>query len=86
MYAFTPDINIGTLRETFFADQLSTIGSVQISPKGDFLIDGKYTFEVGGDGKDFGQIANIPDSYLAVDNTEMGYGARIPLWMFGLLY
>ncbi len=27
-----------------------------------------------------------PDSYLAVDDTEIGSGARIPLWMFGFLY
>lgn len=26
------------------------------------------------------------DSYLAVDDTEIGSGARIPLWMFGFLY
>ena len=27
-----------------------------------------------------------PDIYLAVDDTEIGSGARIPLWMFGFLY
>ena len=36
--------------------------------------------------KDFEQIADIPDSYLAIAGIETGYGARIPLWMFGLLY
>ena len=55
-------------------------------PKGDFLVDGKYLFEVGGEGKTFDQIADIPDSYLAVDDIETGYDARVPLWMFGLLY
>ena len=33
-----------------------------------------------------GQIANIPDSYLAVDDVEIGHLNRIPLWMFGMLY
>lgn len=41
---------------------------------------------VGGKGKTFGQIADVPNSFLAVDDTEMGHGIRIPLWMFGLLY
>lgn len=29
---------------------------------------------------------DIPDSFLAVDDLEIGYGNRILLWMFGLLY
>lgn len=36
--------------------------------------------------KTFNQIANQPDSYLAIDDIEMGGGNRIPLWMFGCLY
>ena len=86
MYALSPKIEIGTLRETFFIDQCASVGTVQIPPKGDFLVNGKYLFEVGGEGKTFDQIADIPNSYLAVDGIETGYGARIPLWMFGLLY
>ena len=34
----------------------------------------------------FEQIKDIPDSFLAVDDTEVGHDSRIPLWMFGLLY
>ena len=86
MYALSPKIEIGTLRETFFIDQCASVGTVQMPPKGDFLVNGKYLFEVGGEGKTFEQIADIPNSYLAVDGIETGYGARIPLWMFGLLY
>ncbi len=86
MWAFSPEGNIGTMRETFFANQLSVSHTVQMPPKGDFLVDGKYLFEIGGNGKDFSQIADIPDSYLALDDVESGYGKRIPLWMFGLLY
>ena len=86
MYALSPKIEIGTLRETFFIDQCASVGTVQMPPKGDFLVNGKYLFEVGGEGKTFDQIADIPNSYLAVDGIETGYGARIPLWMFGLLY
>lgn len=86
MYTLSPKIEIGTLRETFFIDQCASVGTVQMPPKGDFLVNGKYLFEVGGEGKTFDQIADIPNSYLAVDGIETGYGARIPLWMFGLLY
>ena len=53
---------------------------------GDFLVGGKLLIEVGGKGKDFSQIADLPDSYLAVANVEIGVGNRIPLWMLGLLY
>ena len=54
--------------------------------QGDFLVDGKYTFEVGGSSKNFSQIAGLPDSYLAVDDIEVGSMNRLPLWMFGMLY
>lgn len=86
MYALSPKIELGTLRETFFIDQCASVGTVQMPPKGDFLLNGKYLFEVGGESKKFDQIAGIPDSYLAIDGIETGYEARIPLWMFGLLY
>ena len=60
--------------------------AVTYPPSGDFLVDGKSLFEVGGKRKSFAQIKDVPDSYLAVDDLEIGYGSRIPLWMFGLLY
>ncbi len=78
--------NIGTLCETFFFNQLRAVGEVTSAAKGDFTVDGKYIFEVGCSNKTFNQIACLPDSYLAVDDTEVGHGNRIPLWMFGLLY
>lgn len=86
MYALTPKVDIGTLRETFFFNQLSQNHEVRYPKAGDFLVDRKFLFEVGGKGKTFDQIKDMPDSYLAVDNTEVGHRNRIPLWMFGLLY
>ena len=86
MYALSPKIEVGTLRETFFIDQFASVGTVQMPTKGDFLVNDKYLFEVGGEGKSFEQIADIPNSYLAIDGIETGYGARVPLWLFGLLY
>ena len=78
--------NTGNLRETFFYNQLKVAGKVTDAAKGDFTVNGKYVFEVGGSNKDFSQIANIPNSYLALDNIEMGFANKIPLWLFGFLY
>ena len=75
--------NTGNLRETFFYNQLKVTGKVNSTEKGDFMVDNKYIFEVGGKGKKFTQIADIPNSYLAIDETEIGFGNKIPLWMLG---
>ncbi|NOT35761.1 MAG: AAA family ATPase [Saprospiraceae bacterium] len=79
-------VNTGNLRETFFANQLSKLHNVNTSDKGDFLIDNKYIFEVGGPNKKFTQIADLPFSYTVVDDEITGYGNKIPLWLFGMLY
>lgn len=86
MHVLCPKVDKGTERETFFLSQLHVLHDVRYPKQGDFLIDGKQLFEVGGKGKTFDQIADIPDSYLAVDDTEVGSGSRIPLWLFGFLY
>lgn len=67
-------------------NNLQSVNHSQGRSKGDFFACGKYLFEIGGAGKTFDQIKDEPDSYLAVDDTEIGSGARIPLWMFGFLY
>jgi len=86
MYALSGKISEGTARETFFANQVRAAASLMLPKQGDFLVDGKYTFEVGGSSKNFSQIAGLPDSYLAVDDIEVGSMNRLPLWMFGMLY
>jgi predicted AAA+ superfamily ATPase len=86
MYALGTNTEIGTVRETFFLNQLSEVVPVHYPAKGDFLVDNKYLFEVGGANKTFEQIKDIADSFLAIDNTETGYKNRIPLWIFGFLY
>lgn len=86
MYALGSNVNEGNLRETFFFNQVGNTHDVRSSHAGDFLIDGKLRVEVGGSSKDFSRIADIPDSFLAIDGIETGYGARIPLWLFGFLY
>lgn len=86
MYALTSRVDKGNLRETFFLNQISNIYPTYMPPKGDFLIDNTYLFEVGGKSKTFDQIKDVPNSYLAIDDIEYGHKKRIPLWMFGLLY
>ena len=86
MFALGGKCETGTLRETFFANQVGAEYTLQYPPKGDFFACGKYLFEVGGRRKTFEQIKDEPDSFLAVDDTEVGFGNRIPLWMFGFLY
>lgn len=86
MAALGTNTNVDSRRETFFNNQLQAVADVTMPQKGDFLINGRYLFEVGGSGKTFDQIKDEPDSYLAIDDIETGAGNRIPLWMFGLLY
>ena len=86
MYALSTKINIGTVREIFFHNQLAATEEVLLPLKDNFMVNRKYLFEVGGKNKTFDQIKDEPNSYLAVDETEVGHNNRIPLWQFGFLY
>lgn len=86
-HALKSNPNRGTIRETFFVNQLLNAGhTVDLASPGDFIIDGKYTFEIGGLSKDASQISGIEDAWLAIDELEKPYLNRIPLWLFGFLY
>lgn len=78
--------NTGTSRETFFFNQLRVAHSVNWAEKGDFMIDGKFVFEIGGKNKTRKQIAGIENSFVAADNIEYAFQNKIPLWLFGFLY
>lgn len=80
------NVEIGTVRETFFFNQTRSLMPVTVSPVSDFLIDGKYTFEVGGKKKKQHQLQDVENGYVVKDDIETGYGNIIPLWMFGMLY
>lgn len=86
MHTLCPKVEIGNERETFFNSQMSVAHEVKFPQKGDFLVNDRYLFEVGGKNKTFDQIKDIPDSFRAVDETEVGFSNRIPLWMFGMTY
>jgi len=85
-YAYCTNSKIGTVRESFFANQLQVERDVSIPNKGDFLIDDKYIFEIGGKNKSFKQIKDLPNSFVVADDIEIGFGNKIPLWLFGFLY
>lgn len=78
--------NIGNMRETFFYTSLSAKHKLNYTQNGDFLVDGRYTFEIGGKNKTSKQIQGVDNAYLAVDGVETGFGYQIPLWLFGFLY
>lgn len=95
MFAITNDVNTGALRELFFVNQLRNAEnlhphlldhSVELAASGDFFVNGRHTFEVGGKKKGFKQIANTPDAHVVADDLEVGFKNKLPLWMFGLLY
>ena len=87
MFALVGRVDIGTLREAFFLNQLRGAGhDVKYPPQGDFNVDGRWLFEVGGPGKGFNQIKDLPDSFVVADDMEIGFGNKIPLWLFGFLY
>ena len=86
-YAFSDrGADMGNLRETFFYSQLAVTNAVTYTAQTDFLVDGKYSFEVGGRKKGKAQIEDLPDAYIAADDIEYGSGIKIPLWLFGMLY
>ncbi|MFB6257571.1 MAG: ATP-binding protein [Flavobacteriales bacterium] len=85
--ALSPEeANIGSLRESFLASQLSVNHEISLPQKGDFLVDDRFLIEVGGKQKEEKQIKASKDAYLAIANIELGVGKRIPLWLFGFLY
>lgn len=85
-FAYCDTYNIGTSREVFFASMLKVKHSLSVAKKGDFIVEDKYTFEIGGKNKTFRQIKDIENSFIVSDDIEIGNGNKIPLWIFGFLY
>ena len=86
MHALGSTADAGTARESFFSAMMSHNHTIQYAKQGDLQVDGKYIFEVGGNGKGGAQIAALPDSYVVADGIEIGFGNKIPLWLFGFTY
>ena len=87
MYVLAKEnINIGNVRETFFLNQFKGLKEINLSVESDFIIDKKYTFEIGGKSKTKKQIAKLDNAFIAKDNIEIGFGNYIPVWLFGFMY
>lgn len=76
----------GNIRETFFYSQVAVIGKIDMPKQGDFLVNNRYTFEVGGKDKVRKQLTGIKNAWIVKDDMEYPIGGELPLWMFGLLY
>ena len=98
LYALAPNqVEIGTVRETFFLNQLDYLTyeahiippEIRLPKAGDFTLldkDNRYVFEVGGPNKSSKQIGTSPNHFVITDTERTGNKHRIPLWLFGLLY
>jgi len=85
-YAYCNNAKKGTIRETFFVNTVSQGHEVNHSKIGDFLVEDRYLFEIGGKNKTFKQIKDVENSFVVADDIEIGFGNKIPLWLFGFLY
>ncbi len=94
-YALTKEVDMGSAREAFFVNQIKNYYASQnlfideaiyTAKKGDFLVNNTYIFEIGGKNKSFKQIKDVPNSFVVADDIEVGFGNKIPLWLFGFLY
>jgi len=87
MHSLAPEnTEIGHVRETFFLSQVAPMLKVNASKKADFLIENKYTIEIGGKNKQQNQISELKNAFITKDNIEVGNDNIIPLWLFGFLY
>jgi len=82
----TAHTNIGSVRESFFVNQLQGLHRLALPKQGDFIVDDKYIFEIEGKNKSKKQIKNIENAFIVKDNIENGFQNYIPLWLFGFLY
>ncbi len=86
LYTFSEEfgvsVEIGTARETFFANCFENI---YYSDIGDFRV-GDFIYEIGGKNNKFSQIKDIKNTYLVIDTDYTIEKNKIPLWLFGFLY
>jgi predicted AAA+ superfamily ATPase len=85
-YALCDEPEIGTIRESFFANQLKESHNLNTTKQGDFIVNNKFTFEIGGKNKGFKQIKDIENSFVVQDIDSTEDNRKIPLWLFGFLY
>lgn len=80
------DDDVGGVRETFFVNQVSSQHKICLHSKGDFFVDDQWIMEIGGKNKNDYQVREEKDAYLILDGMKVGFGKKIPLYLFGFLY
>jgi len=94
-YALSERVNTGTIREMFFVNQVknaltlhpaSNKSPVCTAAQGDFRVNEKFVFEIGGKDRGGKQIRGVEGAFIASDEIESGFRRKIPLWLFGFMY
>lgn len=85
-YAFESQPLIGTIRETYAASVLSYLGELTAPTSGDFCLNQKWIFEVGGPSKSNKQIRFQDHSYVLADQILSVDKNKIPLWILGFFW
>ncbi|SHM63597.1 hypothetical protein SAMN04488057_102414 [Cyclobacterium lianum] len=85
-FAMKTHPDLGAIRETFLLNQLiNAKQSVTLPSSGDFYVSDMY-IEVGGKNKKASQVKTEAAFLVAADDIEIGFGTKVPLWLFGFLY
>jgi hypothetical protein len=85
-YALKANPEIGSIRETFLLNQLKNLKKeIRLPKSGDFLVD-DIVIKVGSKNKDASQVNHLENYLIAADEIEYGFGKKVPLWVFGMMY
>jgi len=76
----------GSVRETFFINQVGITETVNSSKVAVFIVNSRYSFEIGGKNKTRKQIKDLTEAFVVKDDIEIGFEKEIPLWLFGFLF
>jgi|APSaa5957512576_1039674.scaffolds.fasta_scaffold32765_1 hypothetical protein len=77
--------NSGSVRESYFISQLAHHHTIHAHHSGDFMVDNRFLFEIGGRSKGDKQVKAFENSFVVRDDIETGYNNVIPLWLFGFV-
>ena len=74
------------LGETFFVDQMSNCGTVELLHNGDYRVNGKYTFVIGDPVMDYDRMMIVDITFAAIHGQPKCVGKKLPIWALGLCY
>jgi predicted AAA+ superfamily ATPase len=83
---YNPAADIKNIRETFFVNQLSTVGKLSSTKDDLFVVNGKWRFQLSLNEGEVEVFEELRNSFRVVDTLVSDHPYRIPLWLFGFLY